>query len=187
MIVITADPGRSGAVAWGRLVIEGARAVVEDAGVVDMPLRYDVTPSGKEFYDTDEAALFVILDKVRPDVGVIEHVSARPPRGPGKGGSTVSEWALACSYAGIRGAFRTWFCANGKGPSTHLVRPPIWKDALGLSSQKDLSLHMAREEYPQLHADLKLKKNEGRAEALLLITYYQRILVPLGDRGIIVI
>lgn len=49
---------------------------------------------------------------------------------------------------------------------THLVTPQKWKKDLGLSSDKNDSLAMARKLWPD--APLERKKDNGRAEALLL-------------------
>lgn len=181
MIILAADPGKSGAISWGRAEMRGNSHHMLECHVVDMPLRYDVTASGKEFHDTDEVAIFEILNRVRPDLAILEHVSPRPPRGPGHGGGVVQEWALACGYSALRSAFRVWFMTAGRPPSTHLVRPAIWKSGLGLTSDKEVSLVTAREEYPELADRLKRKKDEGRAEALLLLSYYRRILYFQDD------
>jgi hypothetical protein len=56
----------------------------------------------------------------------------------------------------------------------HLVRPRLWKDKLGLSSDKNESLEMAREVYPDAEELLRRQKDDGRAEALLLVEYARR-------------
>ena len=48
----------------------------------------------------------------------------------------------------------------------HLVTPQKWKKDMGLTANKDESLSMARELWPE--APLARKKDNGRAEALLL-------------------
>jgi len=50
-----------------------------------------------------------------------------------------------------------------------MVTPQLWKKTLILNSDKQLSLAMAREIFPQ--APLHLKKHNGRAEALLIALY----------------
>jgi hypothetical protein len=52
------------------------------------------------------------------------------------------------------------------------IRPHIWKKALGLGQDKEASRLRAMQLYP--HADLRLKKHHGRAEALLLARYGQQ-------------
>lgn len=63
--------------------------------------------------------------------------------------------------------------ACGLGLHIHLVRPAKWKRAMGLSSDKSLSLTMARRLWPDRADDwLRLKKSHDRAEAALLAQYY---------------
>jgi len=54
----------------------------------------------------------------------------------------------------------------------HTVSPRVWKKALKLDSDKNLSLSMARDLWPT--APLARKKDNGRAEALLLAEYLRR-------------
>jgi hypothetical protein len=56
--------------------------------------------------------------------------------------------------------------------STNLVTPKKWKADMGLTSDKDESLEMARELWPI--APLKRKLDNGRAEALLLAEWLRR-------------
>jgi crossover junction endodeoxyribonuclease RuvC len=56
----------------------------------------------------------------------------------------------------------------------HLVTPKVWKKEMGLSSDKNESLAMARELWPE--APLSRKKDVDRAEALLLAEYWRRCL-----------
>lgn len=53
-----------------------------------------------------------------------------------------------------------------------LVTPQKWKKELGLTSDKDLSLNMARELWPE--APLARKMDNGRAEALLMAEWLRR-------------
>lgn len=52
------------------------------------------------------------------------------------------------------------------------VPPRVWKKAMGLSSDKEASLTMARKLWPK--APLARKKDNNRAEALLLAEYLRR-------------
>ena len=54
----------------------------------------------------------------------------------------------------------------------HMVHSSVWKKAMGLSKDKGDSLELARELWPS--APLKRKKDNGRAEALLLAEYWRR-------------
>ena len=53
------------------------------------------------------------------------------------------------------------------------VRPQVWKKALGVTSDKNTSLALARELFPE--AVLDLKKHHGKAEALLIAEYARRL------------
>jgi hypothetical protein len=52
------------------------------------------------------------------------------------------------------------------------IRPHIWKKALGLGQDKEASRLRAMQLFPS--AELRRKKDHGRAEALLLALYGQR-------------
>ena len=52
---------------------------------------------------------------------------------------------------------------------------------MGLGSDKKASLAMARGLFPKNAADLTRAKDDGRAEALLLIEYFRQHLLVLPD------
>jgi len=52
------------------------------------------------------------------------------------------------------------------------VTPQVWKKSMNLTSDKNESLAAARIAFPQ--AVLKLKKDHGKAEALLIAEYARR-------------
>lgn len=56
------------------------------------------------------------------------------------------------------------------------VKPAVWKSALNLSSDKSKSLKLARKLFPSLHNQLRMQKNDGRAEALLLAHFGATVL-----------
>lgn len=60
------------------------------------------------------------------------------------------------------------------GSSIHEVRPWAWKKALRLGKDKEASRAMAINLWPPLGAALARKKDEGRAEAILLGYYWQQ-------------
>ena len=55
-----------------------------------------------------------------------------------------------------------------------LVSPARWKRVMGLSKDKEASRAMALQLFPSLADQLSRKKDEGRAEALLLVEYARR-------------
>lgn len=54
----------------------------------------------------------------------------------------------------------------------HIVSPQRWKRAMGVTQEKESSLKLARELWP--NAPLTRKKDHGRAEALLIAEYLRR-------------
>ena len=53
----------------------------------------------------------------------------------------------------------------------HYVSPAKWKRHFGLGRDKEDARRLAIERYPRIADRLSRKKDEGRAEALLLATY----------------
>lgn len=62
------------------------------------------------------------------------------------------------------------------------VPPSVWKAALGLSSNKNDSLALAKKLFPKISKWISLKKHHGRAEALLL-AYFGRRMIESPSRG----
>jgi Holliday junction resolvasome RuvABC endonuclease subunit len=144
VIIIGIDPGLSGAVAY----LNHCYAHVED-----MPV------AGGQ---VDAANLSQMIGLWKSDnemVAYVEQVGARP----GQGVSSMFKFGM--SY----GAALAVLAACGV--PVHLVTPGKWKKALGLSSDKEQSRRRAIELFPKLADDLKRKKDDGRAEALLLAHY----------------
>jgi Holliday junction resolvasome RuvABC endonuclease subunit len=54
-----------------------------------------------------------------------------------------------------------------------MVTPQVWKKSYGLNSEKEKSLEIAREMWP--NAPLTRKKDNGRAEALLMANYLRKM------------
>lgn len=160
------DPGLGGAIAFADLSLSG---VVSNAVVYDMPITPEV--DGKPLPDAIAVRRLVLSEK--PDCVVLEHVQHHNGKG--------NQWRFALGFGEIRAAVRSCF----EDKRIHQVYPAKWKKALGLSSEKDPSLIAARADFPDLAiSHLKRKKDEGRAEALELVIYYARCLLPLGAEGI---
>lgn len=116
--------------------------------------------------ELDYKALSSILEPLMPLVrfAVIEQVSAMPKQG-------------------VTGVFRfghatgllTGIIAAHHIP-IHQVRPAVWKSIMALSHNKDESRQKASLMFPH-HANLFIrKKDDGRAEALLLAVFGNRFL-----------
>lgn len=97
----------------------------------------------------------------RQDVAVIiEAVHAMPKQG------VSSTFKFGMAYGAALSV------AQRINTNFHTVSPRVWKKALKLDSDKNLSLSMARDLWPA--APLARKKDNGRAEALLLAEYLRR-------------
>ncbi|ATQ56547.1 RuvC family protein [Paracoccus yeei] len=165
-----ADPGLKGAIAFADVSGDGFANVV----VYDMPVSTLI--DGRPL--PDEVQVSAILAAEKPDMAVIEHVGPRPKTG------AASEWRFAMGFSALRSAFRLHFAARGNGPATFLIDPKAWKTPLGLTSDKALSLDLARKIFPSLATALARAKDDGRAEALLLLEFYRREVLPRGAAGV---
>lgn len=101
------------------------------------------------------------LIKSREDVEhiYIERQQAMPKQG------VVSTFKLGYGFAQIVST-----CALSLSPFT-LVTPASWKRAMNLPKDKDAARRLAQQWYPDLAERLKRKKDEHRAEALLIGTF----------------
>ena len=101
---------------------------------------------------------------------IIEEAQAMP----GQGTRSMFTIALGMGvWLGILGAL---------GLAHTRVRPGVWKRTLGLASDKEQARLRAMQLYPS--ADLRRKKDHGRAEALLLAHYgWQRMHDPHSSCG----
>lgn len=148
MYYLGIDPGFSGA--WGLIDHNG-----KYLGCNDLP--HDGTKI------LTQAAIDAILPLLMPidhvDV-IVESVHAMP----GQGVSSTFKFGVA-----FGGALALAERIEGQ---CKLISARTWKKAMGLSSDKDDSLEMARGLWPQ--APLSRKKDNGRAEALLLAEWGRR-------------
>lgn len=169
MRVVGIDPGLTGAVASA--IIDAGSGSALAVEVHDLP----VTTFVDQRKVPDPVALYDLLRVLQPDLVILEHVEARPGRG------SVSSWRFAQGFGATLAACQLAV----DGPRVHLVRPSLWKAALGLSSDKSASLAAARTAFPSAADRLKRVKDDGRAEALLLIDYYRQVLLKAGQMEVI--
>ena len=104
----------------------------------------------------DVAALADILTSVDVDHVYIERQQARPKQG------VSSVFKLGYAYGQI-----VTSVAMLKLPHT-TITPVKWKRSLNVPADKDAARRLAQQWYPQLADQLKRKKDEHRAEALLI-------------------
>lgn len=146
MKIIGFDPGFSGA--WGMIEANGAYVGCGDT-----------IHDSKRIYTQ---AMFAEISQARDkdDLAVvIEAVHAMPKQG------VASTFKFGVSFGSVMAL------ADRLNEDCHLVTPQKWKKDLGLSSDKNDSLAMARELWPE--APLKRQKDNGRAEALLIAHWYR--------------
>lgn len=90
----------------------------------------------------------------------IEHVGVRPGQGIASSGKFMRAFGAIEAIAQL--------CSD----RVEMVLPQVWKRSLGLKADKEESLIMARQLFPD--ALLNLKKHHGKAEALLIAEYARR-------------
>lgn len=161
-IVIGIDPGKTGAVA-----ICGARlpAFIQSNKtriVIDCPtVMAKVNNKSKEVQDPGLMAM-ILRPYVGEDVHVyLEKVSAM------KGQGVTSMFSFGTNYGtwlGIIAAFRF--------PYT-LVTPQAWKKVMmsGMDRSDDSDRQRALQLFPEMSGELSRKKDDGRADALLICEY----------------
>lgn len=148
MIVAGIDPGLSGAIG-----LLGRDIAPHVAAMPTAP--YSKTGFVKRIVNFDHLAR--ILDFYALDHVFLEKVQAFPGQGVG------SMFSLGMSYGGAMAVAQTLDI------EVHLVTPQEWKKHFGLSADKQLSLDLARSLFPNV--DLSRKKDDGKAEALLIAKY----------------
>ena len=142
---------------WGvDIGLGGAMALItenEDAKVFDMP----VVEIGRRKEVSANGVREILMEHRCPVL--IERVNAMPNQGP------ASMFSFGTSWGITRGVV-----AGIQYPVSY-VHPKVWKQALQLQKGKDASRSRAMDLYPKLHDVLKRKKDDGRAEALLIAHY----------------
>ena len=142
--------------------INGAAAIITNEGVlVDAFHMPTLMEDGKKKIDS-EGLMMSLIDSTDLDVVLaIEKVHAMPNQG------VTSVFSFGETYGRICGAIH---CS---GISSDLIRisPRVWKKHYGLTSDKNESLELARELFPDAEHLLKRKKDADIAEALLIAKY----------------
>lgn len=159
-VVVGIDPGLSGALAL--LDVESKFMTV-----LSMPSR--MKASGRREVDPEALLdeLSPLLRHRKPLGFVIERVSAMPGQG------VSGMFSLGDSFGVVRAIAESYFPAKLK-----YVSASVWKKSLGLTGKdKAASLSLARRLYPAARPHLYRKKDEGRAEALLLAHYGRKVLL----------
>jgi len=149
MTTIGIDPGISGAIAWIRY---GKVLKVED-----MPTIPKSTGKGLQ---VDAHGLSSLLSGNGSCAVIIESVSAMPGQG------VTSMFSFGKSAGIIEGILAAYEIPYS------FVRPQAWKKKFGLSGKdKDASRGLCLREHPEVADRLTRKKDNGRADAILIAKY----------------
>lgn len=151
------DPGLKGAVAFLNPATKAL--TVFDIPVFDVKGKNRIDMQGLANAIADTASLYG-----KPVLATVEDVHSMPAQGV----------ASSFSFGFVAGAIQMAVAA-AKIP-IKLVAPGAWKRVMGLSSDKDMSRMRASQLYPEHSAKWARKKDDGRAEAVLLAHYGARIL-----------
>ena len=154
MIIAGIDPGLTGAIA----LVDTASG---DAFVHDIPT---LAVKGKQLYSPDLIAELMKEFAPTIDVAIIEHQQVMGIEG------RVSAFTIGYGYA----MWLSFLAAFGI--RREIVKPADWKKCMLLGRDKTDSRLRAIELFPKLSTNLRLKKDHGRAEALLLAEYGKRLI-----------
>jgi len=159
MICVGIDPGLGGAVA----VLHPDGAI----SLYDTPTITVKKVSGtKRHYLPAEMVGDLLLAKNRSlgwDIrAALENVAARPGQG------------VTSMFSMGRGVGLWEGILAGLGIPYELVTPRVWKASFGLGKDKRESIIRAQQLFPSAEVELRRRKDEGKAEALLIAEWLRR-------------
>ena len=156
MLVIGIDPGISGSICF-----------FQDGKIIDVVEMPTMTEGKKNKKQVNGSQIFnEISERIKKidkkDVKVIiEQVSAMPGQG------VTSMFNFGQSYGILKG-----ICSAMQLPM-YFVRPAKWKKYFNLiNSEKDASRTKAIEIFPYFSAQLSRKKDNNKADAILIASFY---------------
>ena len=150
MIVVGIDPGANGALAFlkdGQLI-----------GMVDMPTTV-VKRGSREVREVNAPGLANILRAHDADAAYLEQVGAMPGQG------VSSMFAFGRAVGVLEGALA---CA---GVPVTKVPPQTWQRAMRVRGGKDGARERAMQLFPRDANLFERKKDDGRADAVLIASY----------------
>ena len=151
MIVMSIDPGLSGAIA----VFEGESLLC----IIDTPT-HELTRNGKAKRQVSASGLAGIFSAHKPHHVIVEKVSAMPGQG------VTSMFSFGRSFGLIEG-----IVAAFEIPATY-VMPSVWTKGIGRGAGKDASRSRACELYPSHQKQFARVKDDGRADAVLIGAWF---------------
>lgn len=161
MFLIGCDPGLTGAIA-----LIGPHGL---CSVMDLPIEANTTPGGKVSNRIDVKRLAQLLANWRMQYGLLGDAFACLEQAvplPGMPSTTTA--STFDSYGAIRAVLTL------KTERVETVHPQKWKRTYSLASDKDESIRIALNLYPDATPALKRKKDHNRAEAILLAHWLGR-------------
>lgn len=156
MIYAGIDPGLSGAVA-----IMGHDGSL--LNVFDIPTVEEAHGKGTRSRIAPALLQDELIGDVKIGVAFIEHVASSPQMG------VTSAFRFGEAFGATLAVLQ---CC---GIRTELVRPQVWKKALGLNNDGEVSRARAIELFPDSSHLFKRKMDHNRAEAVLLAEYARRM------------
>lgn len=148
-LIIGIDPGITGAIAF---IVLGQTPQFE--AVYDLPT---VEVKGKKRLDLVAFALLIETYSKDINLAAIEEVGQI-----GTKADPFSSFVFGFATGGVHGILSAYTI------QIHLLKPLVWKAAIGVTSDKETSLQKARKLFPKAGPFLQRKKDHGRAEALLI-------------------
>lgn len=156
MIVAGIDPGLSGAVA----ILDHDGSLLN---VFDLPTVEEAHGKGTRSRIAPALLQDELIGDVRISVAYIEHVASSPQMG------VTSSFRFGEAFGATLAVLQ---CC---GIRTELVRPLVWKKALGLNNDGEVSRARAIELFPNSSDLFKRKMDHNRAEAALIAEYGRRM------------
>ena len=151
MIVMSIDPGLSGAIA----VFDGESLLC----IIDTPT-HELTRNNKTKRQISAVGLAAIFREYKPAHVIVEKVSAMPGQG------VTSMFSFGRSFGLIEG-----IVAAFEIPATY-VMPSVWTKGIGRGAGKDASRARACELYPSHQKQFARVKDDGRADAVLIGAWF---------------
>ncbi|MBO4169540.1 hypothetical protein [Cereibacter azotoformans] len=165
------DPGTKGGLACAEMLPDCSGYAWSEA----MPLpywklasRHDHRTETVGFRMPDVIEIARILREKRPDFIVLEHVGTDDQFG------AKSAWTFGAGFGALLAVCMTAMCDDDT--RVKLVRPTTWQAALKRGKDKPLSIQQARDWF-----GIDCGDEDGPAEALVLIEYFRRFIVPTGE------
>ena len=166
MRVVFIDPGISGAIAL--IDTQTKRHEVHDIPIMVL---------GSKRKAPNPYALGELLTQLKPDVVGIEYVVPIGKKQTENG--TFRHTGMASTGDFMYGAGVLYGVAGALGAKVEFVMPAVWKRFFHLiGKSKEASRSLAIRKFPKLSSSLARKKDDGRAEALLMALWYASCIGP---------